>query len=153
VKYHINSNMRWELFFLIYCLRNGREWFVHPTVMHKLKHNVYSSFSQNWMFDLPAPCTPVPSLNVTDQVSHLYNTRVKTVVLCLCIFNFVDSKREDKRFWTKPYQIFSDLLGECNFQLSLSHIQILHSLYHDSVLHLEGDTQICTEGPRCLVLL
>lgn len=105
------------------------------------------------MFDLPAPCTSVPSLNVTDQVSHLYNTRVKIVVLCVCIFIFLDSKQEDKRFWTKPQQTFSGLLGECNFQLSLSHIQILHSLYHDSFLHLEGDTQICTEFPRCLVLL
>jgi phosphate starvation-inducible membrane PsiE len=39
------------------------------------------------------------SLNVRDQVSHPYRTTGKIVVLYILTFMFLDSRREDKRFW------------------------------------------------------
>ena len=41
------------------------------------------------------------SLNVSDQVSHLYKTTVKIIVQLILIFKFFDSKLEDKRFCTE----------------------------------------------------
>jgi hypothetical protein len=41
------------------------------------------------------------SLNVSDQVSHPYKTRGKTIFLCILIFKFLDSKLEDKTFCTE----------------------------------------------------
>jgi hypothetical protein len=42
---------------------------------------------------------PCSSLNVRDQVSHSYRTTGKIVVFCILIFMFLDSSREDKRFF------------------------------------------------------
>jgi hypothetical protein len=41
------------------------------------------------------------TLNVSDQVSHLYKTTGKGIVLCILNFQFLDSKLEDKRFCTE----------------------------------------------------
>ena len=41
------------------------------------------------------------SLNVSDQVSHPYKTKVKIIVLYILIFTFLVSKLEDKRFCTE----------------------------------------------------
>jgi hypothetical protein len=42
-----------------------------------------------------------PSLNVRDLVSHPYRTTGKIIVLYILIYNFFDSRREDRRFWTE----------------------------------------------------
>jgi len=41
------------------------------------------------------------SLNMRDQVSHPYKTTSKIIVLYILNFKFLDSKLEDKIFWTK----------------------------------------------------
>jgi hypothetical protein len=38
---------------------------------------------------------------VKDQVSHPYRTTGLIVVLYIIIFTFLDSRREEKRFWTE----------------------------------------------------
>jgi hypothetical protein len=41
------------------------------------------------------------SLNVSDQVPHPYRTTGKIIVLHILMFMFLDSRREDKSFWTE----------------------------------------------------
>jgi hypothetical protein len=41
------------------------------------------------------------SLTLKDYVSHPYRTIGKIVVLYILTFTFLDSRREDKRFWTE----------------------------------------------------
>jgi hypothetical protein len=40
-------------------------------------------------------------LNVSDQISHQYRTKANIIVLHVLIFMFLDSRREDKWFWTE----------------------------------------------------
>jgi hypothetical protein len=40
-------------------------------------------------------------LNIRDQGSHPYRTTGKIIVFYIPIFKFLDSRREDKRFWTE----------------------------------------------------
>jgi hypothetical protein len=42
-----------------------------------------------------------PSLNVKDQVPHPYRTTDKIILFYIQIFIYLDSRREDKRFWTE----------------------------------------------------
>jgi hypothetical protein len=46
----------------------------------------------------PSLCS---SLIVRDQVSHPYRPTGKIIDLYIVIFAFLDSRREDKRFWTE----------------------------------------------------
>jgi uncharacterized membrane protein len=39
------------------------------------------------------------SLSVRDQASHSYKTNDKILVLYILAFTFLDSRRDDKRFW------------------------------------------------------
>jgi hypothetical protein len=41
------------------------------------------------------------SLNVRDQYSHAHRTMGKIKFVYILIFMFLDSRREDKRFWTE----------------------------------------------------
>jgi hypothetical protein len=45
--------------------------------------------------------SPCASPNVRDQVSHPYRSTGKIILLYIVIFTFLDSRREDKRFWTE----------------------------------------------------
>jgi hypothetical protein len=55
------------------------------------------------------------SLNLRDQVSHPYRTTGKIIVLYIVIFTLLDSRREDKWFWTEQWQA----LPEFNLPLIL----------------------------------
>jgi hypothetical protein len=59
------------------------------------------------------------SLNVRDQVSHPCRTTGKIIVLNTLIFKVLDSRREDKRFWTEWWKA----LPEFNFLLISSWIR------------------------------
>ena len=48
------------------------------------------------------------SINISDQVSHPYNTTSRIIVLCISVFKFLDSKLEDKKFCTEWYRAFSE---------------------------------------------
>jgi hypothetical protein len=56
------------------------------------------------LYRLSYPAHPLSlssTLNVSDQVSHLYKTTSKIIILYIFIFKFLDSKLEDKRFCTE----------------------------------------------------
>jgi hypothetical protein len=53
------------------------------------------------------------TLNVSDQVSHPFKTTDKIIVIYILICIFLDSKIEDKRFFTDRWQDFP------NFKLLL----------------------------------
>jgi hypothetical protein len=66
--------------------------FLHPLVTSSLFGPISSS----------ASCSQTPSVYVSpfvrDQISHPYRTTGKIIVLCILIFKFFDSRREDRRF-------------------------------------------------------
>jgi hypothetical protein len=57
-----------------------------PNVLNNLFSNTLSLYS---------------SLNIRDQVSHPHRATGKIVASYVLIFMILDSRREDKRFWTK----------------------------------------------------
>jgi len=50
------------------------------------------------------------SLNVRNQLSHPYKTTGKIIVLYILTFFFLGSRQEHKRFCTKCYQAFPEIL-------------------------------------------
>ena len=70
--------------------------FLHPPVtLYPLGPNILLSTLFSNTFSLHS------SLNVSDHVSHPYETRGKIIVLYIIILKFFFSKLEDKRFCTK----------------------------------------------------
>jgi hypothetical protein len=90
-------------------------WFNHPNNIRwriqVMKFHHYAIFSMmssyllgpnvllNTLFS--KPLSLCSSLKVRDQVSHPYSTTGKITVLYILIFRFLDTRREDKRFWTE----------------------------------------------------
>jgi hypothetical protein len=48
--------------------------------------------------------SPCVSFHMRDQISHPYETTVLIIVLCTSVLKFVDTKREEKRYWTDWYE-------------------------------------------------
>jgi hypothetical protein len=53
------------------------------------------------------------SLNVREQVPHPYRTTGHIVVLCILIFTFINSRHEDKLFWTRKYLNVKEMKFVC----------------------------------------
>jgi hypothetical protein len=70
--------------------------FLQPPVTSSLFGQIFSS-----VLCFPNTLSLCSSLNIRDLVSHPYRTTGKIVVSYIRIFMFLDSRREDKWFWTE----------------------------------------------------
>jgi hypothetical protein len=72
-----------------------------------------------------APCSQTPSvlcsfLSVRDGLSHPYKARGKIILLCILMFQFWESRRQDKRLWIVPKFILLLTSSRTHFDLLLS---------------------------------
>ena len=78
------------------------------------------------------------SFNVSDQVSHPYNTTGRIIFLYILIFKFLDSKLEDKRFCTKWQQTFPDFNPLVTFTwIKFWLIKVVPKYFNSSILPKE----------------
>jgi hypothetical protein len=81
---------------LIIIIILGREYKLWSSLLSsflQLQNPLVQIFSSTSLVYVP--------LNVRDQVSHPCRTTGKIIILCILILMFLDSRREDERFWTE----------------------------------------------------
>jgi len=81
----------------------GEGYKTRSSSLCNLLHSPATSSSLGLNIHLNTPFSdtlnPCSLLSVRDQVSHPYNTKGKIRVLYILIFEFLDKRQKDKRFW------------------------------------------------------